>query len=81
MNNIYIAVTIIMILLVIIAMLVVELIKMKENPLHPPCQHKWSEIKTTDHYDISFGDRSYEYTTVRCKCSHCGEFKTFKLKG
>ena len=50
------------------------------------CQHKWEEEKTTDHYlvdDLPNGDRfrSYDYTTVRCRCNKCGIYKTFKLKG
>lgn len=45
------------------------------------CKHKWDIGVKTNHYDISFGVKSYLYTTVRSRCEICGEYKVFKLKG
>lgn len=45
------------------------------------CHHKWEEVKSTDHYMTGAGERSYMYTTLRCRCDKCGVYKVFKLKG
>lgn len=43
--------------------------------------HKWGKPygKQTDHYDISFGRRSYMYTTQAVCCEKCGRSVNMKV--
>lgn len=47
------------------------------------CWHNWGEPfgRMTDHYDLSFGAKSFMYTTQNCRCKKCGKFGTVKFRG
>lgn len=45
------------------------------------CWHKWGVPygRPTDHYDLSFGGKSYMYTTRVCRCEKCGRSIDMKV--
>jgi hypothetical protein len=46
------------------------------------CWHAWERApgRAIDHYDMSFGDQSFMYRAVPCRCTKCGKLGVQKDK-
>ena len=77
----YLSVVLIAIIVGLVCVIVFILSELSAFQQGNKCKHEWDEVKETDVYDVSFGCKSFCHTIIRCRCSKCGEYKSFKLKG
>lgn len=56
------------------------MIRIWELILHG-CWHRWGRPMGTpcEHYDTSWGGKSYMYTTMGCRCEKCGRHKRVRI--